>query len=179
MKTLYLLRHAKSSWTDPTLEDHERTLNERGRRTAPLMGAYMREHGYVPDYVLCSSARRTLETLELLRPSLEPGTPVDVDPGIYHVPAPTMMRVVRRLPPASDRALIIGHNPGLEDLIEMLARPDGTRAELEAREKLAAGFPTAGFAVLRADVSAWDEVMPQACQLVCVVKPKELADLDD
>ncbi|MCP5431790.1 MAG: histidine phosphatase family protein [Alphaproteobacteria bacterium] len=179
MKTLYLLRHAKSSWSDPTVEDHDRHLNERGRASGPVIGAYMRDRGYIPDFILCSSATRTLETLELVRPFLGSGIPTMVESGIYHVPAPNMLREVRRLPDTSARTLIIAHNPGLEDLIDMLARQPGAEHERAARAKVAGGFPTAALAVLVAPTATWSDVMPHECELADVVKPKELAQLED
>ena len=87
MKRLYLLRHAKSGWDGPEQDDFDRPLSRRGRRSAPLMGRYMRNLGYAPSIALCSPARRTQETWDLVRDALESGTTEEMRPELYH-PAP-------------------------------------------------------------------------------------------
>src|SRR5262245_58948257 len=122
MQRLYLLRHAKSSWKDPDLADHDRPLARRGRRASGAIAAYLRERDIEPELVLCSSARRTRETLERLEPVL--GSPaVRIEPELYAAGASALLERLRRVPDAVGSVMLIGHNPGMEDLAIDVARP--------------------------------------------------------
>ena len=135
-KRLLLLRHAKSSWDDPSLADHDRPLAPRGRKAAKRICEYLRDEEIEVSLVLCSSARRARETLERVQP---PGE-VMIEPGLYGASASQLLERVRRVPDDFDSVMLIGHNPALEDLTLALARP-GT--ELAGQK-----FPTGALATL-------------------------------
>jgi phosphohistidine phosphatase len=161
-RRLILLRHAKSSWTDPVLADHERPLNPRGRRAAARMGRYLREEGIVPDVVLCSSARRTRETLELL--GLDRPVDVAVEDELYGADADALLARLRRVGDAVASVLLIGHNPGTQELALVLTGDD---------ERLDS-FPTAALADLRLSAVTWADLRPGAATLQAFVLPRQL-----
>jgi len=109
--TLILTRHAKSDWDDPRLSDHDRTLNDRGQRDAPRIGAWLAAQRHLPDVALVSSARRTQETWELMRPELGRDVPMTVVPGLYHAEAEDILAHLRAA--TAPVVLVIGHNPGI------------------------------------------------------------------
>ena len=137
MRSLYLLRHAKSSWADPALSDHERPLAPRGRRDAKRIAAHLLELGIAPELVLCSTALRTRETLELIRPALDAAAIVELEAALYAAWAETLLERLREVPDERRSVMLIGHNPGLEDLALMLASAgperDRTRGEVPDR----------------------------------------------
>ena len=137
MHTLYLLRHAKSSWSDPTLPDEERPLAPRGRRDAKRVAEHLVQLGIEPELVLCSSARRTRETLELIRPALDATTSVALEAELYAATADTLLEHLRAVPDGVASVLLIGHNPGLQDLALLLAV--GRRRTLAARGEVPNG----------------------------------------
>jgi phosphohistidine phosphatase len=141
---LLLLRHAKSSWDQPDVADHDRALAPRGRRAASAVGEHLRSVGERPGLVLCSSARRTVETLERIRPALPANTLIKVDRELYAADAGELLAHVRDVPSTVRCALVIGHNPGIGDLAVELAG-GGDHA---ARAAMATKFPTAGLARL-------------------------------
>src|SRR5215468_9321563 len=125
-RKLVLLRHAKSAW--PDLPDHERPLAGRGRRDAPVMGRWLRAAGHVPDRVLCSTARRTRETWQLVQPELGADPPVSFEQRIYQASAAQLLGLVREEPSAVKTLLVVGHDPAIHELALMLAgtgRPAG------------------------------------------------------
>jgi phosphohistidine phosphatase len=168
--TLLLLRHAKSSWDDPGLRDHDRPLSERGERSAAAMGAYLRQQGTAPDLVLCSSARRTVDTLTGVRPGLPKGVAVDIDRAVYEVDAAALLDRLRQVPDSVGTLLVIGHNPGLEDLATKLSGPD---SDPGARKALGRKFPTGGFASLVFD-GDWHGLDWNQARLTGFVAPKDL-----
>ncbi|TVR83474.1 MAG: histidine phosphatase family protein [Rhodospirillales bacterium] len=170
MKTIYLLRHAKSSWNDPVLDDTERPLSKRGRAAAKAMAGYLVREGIQPGQVLCSPAKRTRETLERLERALHAAVPVRFEKGIYHADATALMRRLRRLSDALPSVMVIGHNPALERLALMLAG-DG---EARARDKLATKYPTGALATLTAEIAHWRELSPGGAHLQAFVRPKDL-----
>ena len=109
-RRLILLRHAKSDW--PDVPDRDRPLAKRGRRDAPVIGRWLRDHGYLPDTVICSAARRTRQTWKLVAPELGVSPSVTFEPRAYAASAMTLLYLVRELPATSQTALLIGHNPG-------------------------------------------------------------------
>ena len=123
MKRLVLLRHAKSSWSDPTLTDHDRPLNGRARRTAPAVASELARLGWTPDIVLCSTARRAQETWERMRPCL-PQTRVVDRPGLYMGGLEDIRQAVGSLQDTFQTAWLIGHNPGWEWAARELCRFD-------------------------------------------------------
>jgi phosphohistidine phosphatase len=153
MRTLYLLRHAKSDRGNPELSDIERPLAPRGRRAAPAMADYMRERGYRPDLILCSPATRTRETLALLQPVLGSDISVKYDRKLYPGSPDVMLRRLREVDEAIAGVLLIGHNPGLERLAAALAPRGDRRALARMREK----FPTCALAVIHLHIDRWEQ----------------------
>lgn len=171
MRTLMLLRHAKSSWGEPNLDDHERGLNKRGAKEAPRIGAYLADQGQRPDLVLCSDAVRTRATLALLLSALG-GTPPPVrfEPRLYLAEPAAILEVLAHTEPAVERCLVIGHNPGLHALALALTGtgPDKAMAELAMK------FPTSALAVIDADVPGWDSLVPGVGRLRELVVARHL-----
>jgi phosphohistidine phosphatase len=171
MKLLYLLRHAKSSWEDPDLDDFDRPLNKRGRKSAKAMAAFFRESGITPETILCSPAKRTRETLKNLTPALGQ-TPVQFDRRIYEASYQTLLLCLADLPPAVNSALLIGHNPGLERLALYLMSEQGHGP---GAARLQDKYPTGSLAVLAAPAADWGDLKVGSCRLDDFVRP---ADLD-
>lgn len=173
MLRLLLLRHGKSSWPTGIL-DVERPLSPRGRKAAVLMGDYLREEGLVPDLVLISPARRAEETWDLVQPALG-----DVDyrheARIYGAPAQRLLSVVQEVNPEKSAVLIVGHNPGLEDLAKMLVG-DGTPEDCS---RLARKYPTAGLVVIDFAGPDWEQVKARGGRLERFVTPKFLGARED
>lgn len=168
MKTLFLLRHAKSGWTEAGQDDHDRALTARGRRAAELVGLYLAQRGDPPSLVLCSTARRALETLEPLRRRL--GVPFEADRALYLAEPDAILARVAEVDDRESGVLVVGHNPGLHEFCMLLAGAgDG-----EARARLREGFPTAALAVLELDIERWDEIRPRCGALVDLRVPKDL-----
>lgn len=171
MRTLILLRHAKSSWDDPELDDHERPLNRRGTKDAPRMGEAMAALGLAPDVVLCSDAVRTRATLTLVLSVLGRHPPrVSIEPRLYLAEPAAIMELVRALPADDRQCLVIGHNPGIHALALELTGT-GDRKLLAA---LATRFPTAGLAVIDLDASSWKDVRPGMGRLREFAGPKDV-----
>src|SRR5262245_65743547 len=166
MRALYLLRHAKSSWDDPTLPDHERPLAPRGRRDAKRIARHLRTLGLKPELILCSPAVRTRETLELLQPAVGDAT-VTFDDALYGASSDRLLARLRSVPDEVESVMLIGHNPGLEQLALELA---STGDELE---RLETKFPTAAPATLAID-KPWSRLEPGDATLAAFVVPKQL-----
>src|SRR5215469_1861271 len=152
-RTLLLFRHAKSAW--PDVADHDRPLARRGIRAAPLMGRWLREAGFLPGQVLCSTARRARGTWQFAQAGLAASPPVTFDARIYEAAATDLLAVIREVPPATGTLLLIGHNPAIEDLALLLATPRGAAAGPGPAgaapgdlDRMRSKFPTAAMAVL-------------------------------
>ena len=163
MKTLFVMRHAKSSWDNPALTDFERTLNARGLQAAPKMGELMRGKSLAPELIVASPAARARETAEIVNASAKFNCEIRFEPRVYEARAADLFEVIRELPDEFAAVLIIGHNPGLEDLVRHLTA--------EIRE-----MPTAALAHIELDVKAWQGVGVGVGKLVNLYKPKEKAD---
>lgn len=174
MKYVSLLRHAKSSWDDSQQKDFDRPLNERGRRAAPLIGAYLAAHGLTPDIVLCSSARRTRETLKLLVESLGRPKNTQIVDTLYLASAPSLLAHINTLAETFAHAMVIGHNPGLEMLACELADPGGSD-ELALR-RMAGKFPTGALARFEFDANEWKGVARGEGRLIAFVTPRDLGN---
>lgn len=170
MKTILLFRHAKSSWNNPSLPDHDRPLAPRGEKAAPRMGAYLRDAGLVPDRVLCSTAHRARQTWDCLAPYLTPSPEVVTSQALYEAGASDLLAALQQLPGHTGRAMLVGHNPGLEDLAAELAG----YGDATARRHMAAKYPTAALAEIRFDTASWPEIAPAGGELIRFVKPKDL-----
>jgi phosphohistidine phosphatase len=167
VKRLYLLRHAKSSWKDTSLPDHDRPLAGRGRRAAKAIARHLREQGIEPQLVLCSTARRARETLDRIEPAL--GAPaIELEHDLYAASAPALLERLRSVPDTIDSVLLIGHNPGLQELALDLVRPSPTARELAAK------YPTAALATLAFRESSWRECGHKTGELVALVRPRDL-----
>jgi phosphohistidine phosphatase len=164
MKTLTLLRHAKSGWDDMSLRDFDRRLNPKGKRAAATVGRHMREVELTFDHILASPAVRVMETLEGVAGGYGRDLSPVWDKRLYLASASTLLDVVHELPAEHDRVLLIGHNPGLEDLVLLLAADAG-----EAKTK----YPTATLAELTIG-EAWTEAGKGTAKLVRFVRPRDL-----
>ncbi len=172
MLTLLLFRHAKSSWDKRDQPDHERPLNARGLRAAPLMGRYMGANGIRPDRVLCSTATRTQETAALALAEM-PGTPaLKLLDSLYLAAPARMLSEIAKTPASVKLLMLIGHNPGMHELAQELARSGDRDARRRLREK----FPTAALAVLTFDVASWSEVRHGEGNLFTFVTPRLVED---
>lgn len=171
MKTLTVLRHAKSSWDDAVARDFDRPLNARGQRAALTVGRHMRSEGLSFDHVVASPAVRITETVEQVETGYGSALAPAWDRRIYLASASTLMDVVHELPAGADSALLIGHNPGLEDLILMLV-PD--RAGDALRDSVEEKFPTAALAVITFDTDDWGTIRSNTGTLVRFVRPRDL-----
>lgn len=120
MKTLLLMRHAKSSWDDEGLSDHERPLNKRGRRDAPRMGQLLRQQNLTPDLLIASTARRAADTAAAVGDASGYAGDVRLEPSLYATGPEAYLSVLRTLPDEASTVLVIGHNPGMETLLEEL-----------------------------------------------------------
>jgi phosphohistidine phosphatase len=170
MKRLYLLRHTKSSWKEDDLSDHERPLAPRGRRTAPPIGVYLRDHAIHPDLVLASSARRTRETWELVSLMLPRPPRVLYEDKLYMATADELLARLRRVDSEAASVLVVGHNPGLQELAERLFG-DGDSAALA---KLRGKFPTGALVIYEFDIERWAELLPGIGKLTDFVVPRDL-----
>lgn len=176
MKTLYLLRHAKSSWGDKSLPDHERPLNERGRKAASAMGRHLRRLQHHPALVLASTARRVSETLELILPELAGDVAVVRDRLLYLATPNTLLSRLHVTSTNPDSLLILGHNPGLHEFALHLSGEVSSEAAREARDRMKAAFPTAALAVIRfPDAEFWREVDYGNGRLESFTTPRDLA----
>lgn len=155
MRQLLLLRHAKSSWDDPTLPDRDRPINARGLRAAAAMRQAMRDLGLEPDMILVSTARRTMQTLEALEPF--DATPL-VEPmdSLYLANPFQLTSALHSVPETVRSVLVIGHNPGMHDLALLLAGPRAMASNAEPERSLASGFPTSALAEFSIPGSWWD-----------------------
>jgi len=166
-RLLYLLRHAKSDWGEPATPDIDRPLAPRGRKAARAMGRYLKNSGISPELILCSPARRTRQTLELIAEVWGVAPKVSFEPWLYAASASTLLANLQALPPRAVSAMLIGHNPGMEELAATLA---GTGADLaRLRDK----FPTGALAAL--EVPDWRRLAPGCAELVTFVVPRDLS----
>ena len=168
MHSLYLLRHAKSSWSDPTLPDVERPLSTRGRRDAQRIAEHLLRLGIMPELVLCSTAERTRETLELARPALGAAATVRLEAELYGAAAESLIERLRAVPEGVASVMLIGHNPGLQDLALVLASAGPEVERLETK------FPTAALATLTIPTATWRRLSQADAVLAAYVVPKQL-----
>ena len=163
MKQLFLLRHAKSSWDEPDLADRDRPLAPRGRRAAGLMADHLRREQIQPSLVLCSSATRARETMELVAP----GGEVSIEPALYGASADGLLERLQRVPDTFEATMLIGHEPAIRILALMLAGAGSDVARIEGK------FPTGALATFTFP-DDWSALQPGGAELVAFVRPKEL-----
>ncbi len=169
MVTLLLFRHAKSAWNKPGLGDFGRSLAPRGEQAAPRMGAYMEREGLAPDVVLCSTAVRTRQTLELAQAEWKSPPGIQYEAGLYGASPGEMLRFIHALPARCGHAMLVGHNPGIHSLAVTLSG-DG---EADAMGALKMKFPTAALAVIEFE-GGWGSIAQGAGYLQRFVVPREL-----
>ena len=163
MKTLLILRHAKSSWKDSSIDDHDRTLNPRGRRDAPRIGLLLRNEDLLPELILTSTAQRARETTEAVIESSGFQGELRFWQGFYLAEPTTWIEALSSLPHDFNRVMIVGHNPGLELLLEQLTGCDEP-------------FPTAALAQVQLSIEDWGDLSRQPkARLMGLWRPKELA----
>jgi phosphohistidine phosphatase len=167
-RRLMLLRHAKSDW--PDVPDPDRPLAKRGRRDAPRIGRWLHDRGYLPDVVVCSIARRTRQTWKLVAPELGTSPSVRFEPRAYDASALTLLYLARELPAQYHAALLIAHNPGLEELAAWLPDQAG---ENSSSPPSGLRFPTAAVAVLEFEAD-WPGLAPGQARLIDFVIPADL-----
>lgn len=163
MKTLYVLRHAKSSWENQNQTDFERPLNERGKKAAPKMGRLMKNKNLVPDLIVSSPAVRAKTTAELVKEAANFDAEIRFEPRIYEATVGDLLEVLQETPEQCEKLLILGHNPGFEYLVGNLTG--------ELRE-----MPTAALAEIELEIESWQEIRPACGKLRNFFKPKEIAD---
>jgi phosphohistidine phosphatase len=168
-KSLHLLRHAKSSWNEVELADHDRPLAPRGRRAADAIARHMREQAIAPELVLSSTARRARETVERIRPALG-AAPIRYERELYGASATELLERLRTVPDGVASVLLVGHNPAMEELALVIARPSPRRDELEIK------FPTGALATLSVAAASWTELRRGGGELVAFVRPRDLED---
>lgn len=162
MKTLLVLRHAKSSWADASLADHDRPLKKRGRRDAPRMGELIRDEGLTPDLIVSSTAKRARQTAAPVAEACGYEGEVQFTRDLYHADPEEIVQVLRPLPDEAERVLIVGHNPGLEDLVEALT--DGYER-----------MPTAALAQIELPIERWADLREDTeGELIALWLPREL-----
>jgi phosphohistidine phosphatase len=165
---LWLLRHAKSSWDDPDMEDVDRPLTPRGARAADRMRDYLDAEDIRPDLVLCSSALRTRETIARILPGLGSELTVRIEPSVYSFEADQLVDRLREVPRDVGSVMLVGHNPAMQELASLLA------AEGDRLGELRKGFPTAALAELDLRVGSWRELAPGTGRLTRFIVPREL-----
>jgi phosphohistidine phosphatase len=175
MRRLFLLRHAKSDWSEPGASDHERPLNRRGQEAAPRIGAYLHRHRLIPDSVLCSTARRTRETWDLVAAEIKGAPPATFVERLYEATPRTILDMLRHAEPGGKSLLVVGHNPGLHDLATQLI----AAGDLDDRERLHEKLPTGGLVVIDFAVADWSKLHARSGRLERFVVPRTLAAATD
>jgi phosphohistidine phosphatase len=160
MKTLFLLRHAKSSWDEPELADFDRPLNDRGRAAAPFMGGVMQREGLEPEVIISSPAVRAKTTAALVKESSGSNADILHEERIYEASAQTLRQVASRIDDGFRSAMLVGHNPGMEGFVRYLT---GRLEEM----------PTAALAVIDLDISSWSHIDAGLGSLRAVIRPKD------
>jgi phosphohistidine phosphatase len=173
-KRLFVLRHAKSSWDDPGLDDHDRPLAPRGIRATQLLARHVRAHGIEPAQVLCSSSRRTRETLE----GVAPGGETLIEPELYEASCGTVIERLHRVPADAGSVMVVGHNPTMQILVLKLIGANGSDRPMPVDHtgyvaELQSKFPTGALATLAFDCP-WFELGPGRARLVGYITPKRL-----
>lgn len=171
MLRLMLLRHAKSSWTDPGIDDRDRPLNARGQRAAPVVGRHMAREKLVPDLALVSSARRARDTWKLASAALKAAPKTLVEDQLYDFGnGGRILDLVRSKADSATKIIIVGHNPSLERLALRLIG----KGEDKLRKRIAEKYPTGALAVIDFDVQAWKDVEDGKGTLTVFVRPRDL-----
>ncbi len=164
MKTLILMRHAKSSWDSPTLADHDRPLNERGIQSAKALGSWLKEKNLTPDQALVSSSVRTQETFAGLKLDVTP----TLKPELYHSSSDQLLDAIKHA--TGETIIVIAHNPGIGDLALRLAR----MTRQHPNHSRFADFPTGATLVMKWDAESWDKIDWSEGEMIDFIIPGEL-----
>jgi phosphohistidine phosphatase len=168
-KQLFVLRHAKSSWDNPSLADHDRPLSDRGQRAVKVLSAYLRDNEITPALVLCSSARRTRDTLA----GVAPGGEHVIESELYSASCRQVLDRLRQVSEEVDSVMVVGHNPTMQTLILRLVANGGGDGDSNLSQ-IQRKFPTGALATLTFDGS-WSELSPGSARLGAYIRPKSLA----
>ena len=174
MRRLILMRHGKALWPEE-VRDHQRPLAQRGKVSVPMMARWLRDTYGKPDFVVVSNARRTCETFDLILGEI-PGLPAVFEPRIYEASLHDVMEVVCEQSDRITTLMVVGHNPGLQDLAETLADP--AVSEASACRRLEWKYPTAAITVLEFD-GDWAGLQPHGAKLVAFMTPANLGGIDE
>ena len=174
MKRLYILRHAKAVPGEPGQDDHARPLTMRGLADAEAMARHLHKNGARPDRVLVSTSARTVQTADLVLRELEMPPRADYRDALYLATPGKILGLPQAAPAKAESILLVGHNPGLEELASLLAREPVRHKERERRDVLEEKFPTGALAVLDFDIARWRDLRPGEGKLVDFVRPKDL-----
>jgi phosphohistidine phosphatase len=170
MRRLLLLRHTKSSWRDGSLPDIERPLGPRGRRAAPPIGVYLRDHDLAPQQVLVSPAQRTRETWDMVSLMLGGEPLVRYDDKLYLADADEILARIGKVAATVETLLVVGHNPGIQELAVALHEGE----ETDDFNRLDAKFPTGGLAIYEFDIDKWSDIKTRSGHLVSFLTPRDL-----
>lgn len=162
MKTLLLMRHAKSSWKDSSLADHQRPLNRRGKQDAPRMGTFLNHQDLIPDVILSSTAQRAQDTAKGLLETLSFEGEVNSHRSLYQSDPSTYLQLLSELPDQINRAMIVGHNPEMDHFLDAIC---GVFEHM----------PTASIAVIQFEINSWTGLTDETeGNLVSLWKPREI-----
>jgi len=161
MKTLYLIRHAKSSWKNLELDDFDRPLNKRGKRDAPVIGARLKKCAVFPDIILCSPAKRAKDTAKKITKALGYDKKIQYNPDIYEASSNTLQNIINSINIQHSTAFLIGHNPGLNMLVEKYIGMEDN-------------IPTCGIVGIRFACDKWDDISSKNAELLSFDYPKKL-----
>ena len=162
MRTLYLIRHAKSSWEDPEMDDFDRPLNKRGKRDAPLMGRRLSGRGICPGLMITSPAKRAIVTARTVAKEVGYAEKeIETHEAIYGGGVPHLLEVIQEIDDSNDQAMLFGHNPGL------------TALALDLTDARIDNIPTCGVFCIRFDVASWREVDRGTGEMVFFDYPKK------
>jgi phosphohistidine phosphatase len=170
VKRLTILRHAKSSWNDPHLDDFNRPLNDNGWKAARRMGRELKKRDMKFDLVIASPAARVRETIDGLTEKLQLNVEIRFEPRMYAASEEILLNIVRDIRESAHAPLLVGHNPGLQQLLVALTHkdPDDLRSRVEEK------FPTAALATIELPAHRWTEVTPATGKITELILPKEL-----
>ena len=170
MRTLIFLRHAKSSWALPGVDDFDRPLNDRGNNAAPKMANWLTSEGIKPDVIVCSSAKRTRETLAHIEPMFSQEVATILEPNLYLASSNTLFECAAKLDDAYETAMLLAHNPGLHDAALSALTAASRRESGEMRSR----FPTCACAIISLPINSWSEINTDIGELDAYVTPKGL-----
>ena len=168
MKSILILRHAKSNWNNPSLSDFDRPLNNRGMNDAPRMGLVLDKFGNMPDLIISSPSMRTRQTVELAIPERSYSGEIVWLDSLYGGSFYDIMTALKDVPESITRPMIVGHNPGVEETVSLLLSPQGQNPATHARVRV----PTAGLVYLDAHIETWRDLEPGTCVLRWFLIPK-------